>query len=170
MLRLRMLLPMILTAALTAIPAHAGDAARDGGLWRDWDAGFAEARGSGRMVLVDVYTDWCGWCRRMDRDVYSRADVRDYLARTFVPIRLNAESDAPARYQGRATTARGLATRFRVTGYPTTIFLRANGEHLANVPGYVPADRFLLLLKFVGDGHADRGERFDEFVRRSTSR
>jgi len=32
-------------------------------------------------VLVDVYTDWCGWCKRMDRDVYARSDVKDYLSR-----------------------------------------------------------------------------------------
>src|SRR5205823_14061772 len=118
---------------------------------------------SGRPVLVDVYTDWCGWCRRMERDVYARSDVRDYLAKRFVTVKLNAESESAAQYEGEATTARALASRFRVTGYPTTIFLKADGQHLVNVPGYVPADRFLLLLRYIGDGALDRGQSFDDF-------
>jgi len=56
-----------------ALPARAGDAAIP---WRAWDPGLAEAQKSKRPVLVDVYTQWCGWCRRMDKDVYARADVR----------------------------------------------------------------------------------------------
>ncbi len=134
--------------------------------WRDWNSGLKEATVSKRPILVDVYTDWCGWCKRMDRDVYSRRDVRDYLSRRFVTIRLNAEADQPAGYEGRVYTSRTLASRFRVTGYPTTIFLHAEGDHVANVPGYVPADRFLLLLRYIGDGHLDRGVTFDDFARK----
>lgn len=147
---------------LPASPARAGSA---GLKWQGWDSGLRAAVKTQRPVLVDVYTDWCGWCRRMDRDVYTRDDVRDYLSRRFVTVKLDAEADDEASYQGRMYTSRSLAGRFGVSGYPTTIFLRANGEHLVNVPGYVPADRFLLLLRFVGDGAMDRGQSFDDFVK-----
>lgn len=133
--------------------------------WRGWDAGLAEAGRTGRPVLVDVYTDWCGWCKRMDRDVYARSDVQQYLASKFVVVRLNAESNESARYEGKAYTARTLAARFGVSGYPTTIFLNGRGDHLGNVPGYFPPSRFLLLLRFIGDGHAERGEKFEDFAR-----
>jgi thioredoxin-related protein len=136
-----------------------------GPAWRSWDAGLREAGASGRPVLVDVYTDWCGWCKRMDRDVYGRADVQAYLARKFVTVKLDAEGSDAARYEGRTYTSRTLATRFGVTGYPTTLFLNAKGTHLGNVPGYSPPADFLLLLRFIGDGHADRGEKFEDFVR-----
>jgi thioredoxin-related protein len=102
----------------------------------------------------------------MDRDVYSRSDVREYLSRRFVTVKLNAEANVSANYEGKAYTARALAARFRVTGYPTTIFLHAEGDHIANVPGYVPADRFLLLLRYIGDGHLDRGVSFDDFAKK----
>jgi thioredoxin-related protein len=141
-------------------------AAADG--FMSWDEGLAEARRTGRPVVVDVFTTWCGWCKRMDREVYARADVRSYLGEHFIAIKLDAESAQAVRYEGKRLTAKSLASQFRVSGYPTTIFLRADGTHLANVPGYVPADRFLLLLQFVGEGHADRGERFGDYVKRST--
>ncbi len=154
--------PALLAAAallLTASPSPSDP------LWRGWDAGLREASTARRPVLVNVYTDWCGWCKRMDRDVYARSDVRDYLSRKFVAVRLNAEASDAASYEGKAYTERSLASRFRVSGYPTTVFLGANGGHLANVPGYIPADRFLLLLRYVGDGHLDRGVSFDDFVK-----
>ena len=133
--------------------------------WRAWDVGLREAGKTQRPVLVDVYTDWCGWCKRMDRDVYSRPEVRNYLSSRFVTIRLNAEANDAARYEGRSWTSRSLASRFEVSGYPTTIFLRSNGEHLANLPGYIEADRFLLLLRYVGEGAMDRGVSFEDFSR-----
>ena len=136
-----------------------------GPAWRSWDAGLREAEASGRPVLVDVTTDWCGWCKRMDQDVYARADVQGYLARKFVTVKLDAESDDAARYEGRAYTSRTLAARFGVDSYPTSVFLSAKGGHLGSVPGYLPPEDFLLLLRFIGDGHAARGEKFADFLR-----
>lgn len=131
--------------------------------WLDWDAGIEQAHERGRPVLVDVYTDWCGWCKRMDRDVYSRPEIREYLATKFVTVKLDAEASDAARYQGKSYTSSTLAERFKVTGYPTTIFLRANGEHIINVPGYVPPERFLLVLRYISEGHLDRGVDWEAF-------
>jgi thioredoxin-related protein len=159
---LRMLLFAIVMACGTAASAR-GESIQ----WRDWNTGIRDAEASKRPMLVDVYTDWCGWCRRMDKDVYARPDVRDYLSKRFVTVRLDAEDETAALYEGRKYSYRTLASRFRVTGYPTTIFLRPGGEHIANVPGYVPADRFLLLLRYIGDGHLDRGVSFESFSQQS---
>ena len=102
--------PSVLSlAALLLLPGLVGPAAAGtapGVSWRSWDRGLEEARVSGRPVLVDGYTDWCGWCRRMEADVYSRPEVRDYLSRKFVTVKLDAEAPDPARYEGRAFTSR----------------------------------------------------------------
>jgi thioredoxin-related protein len=160
---------LLLLALVVPAPAPARAQAAGDALWRNWNDGLREAGESQRPIVVDVYTDWCGWCKRMDRDVYSRSDVREYLSKRFVPVRLNAESSALALYEGRNLSSRALAARFRVSGYPTTVFLRSGGEHVVNVPGYVDADRFLLLLRYVGDGHLDRGVSFQDFVKKSSS-
>ncbi|HXS81693.1 MAG TPA: DUF255 domain-containing protein [Methylomirabilota bacterium] len=160
MLRLKSLL--ILAALLLVPAAHAGPVA-----WRGWNEGLAAAAGGPKPVIVDVYTDWCGWCKRMDRDVYARSDVSEYLNQHFVMVRLNAESAERVSYAGRSLTARALSGGFEVTGYPTTIFLKPDGTHLVNVPGYIPADKFLKLVRFVGDGHMDRGESWEAYSRAS---
>lgn len=154
---------ILLSAALLAasLAPHAAGAAEV--RWRTWDAGLKEAASTGKPILVDVYTDWCGWCKRMDRDVYAKPEVSEYLAKHFVAIKLDAESKAPARYQGRSETGRSIAQGFRVTGYPTTVFLRSNGEHLVNVPGYRPAPDFRVLLRYIGEDHIGRGVQWAVF-------
>ena len=127
--RLALLVPTIAIVAFAATPARAIE-------WQGWNAGLEHAKDSGRPVLVDVYTNWCGWCKRMDQDVYSRPDVSDYLATHFVLVRLNAESPELTLYQGRNRSARALASAFGVSGYPTTIFFTPGGDRLVNVPGY----------------------------------
>ena len=155
----------VVLALLFASPASAAATGSTSGVrWRSWNEGLREAAASNRPVLVDVYTDWCGWCRRMDRDVYARKDVEAYLSKRFVPIKLNAESRTSASYQGKAQTLRSIALRFGVSGYPTSVFLRPDGQHLGNMDGYIPADRFLLILRYIGDGHLDRGTTFEDFA------
>ena len=146
----------------SAVPAaESGRGAPPG--WLSWNQGVAEASSTRRPILVDVYTDWCGWCKRMDQDVYAREDVREYLNRHFIVVKLNAESAEALRYGDRTLTARALAQQLRVSGYPTTVFLRPGREHIANVPGYVPADRFLRMLRYIGEDHIGRGVSWQEF-------
>jgi thioredoxin-related protein len=151
-------LPAALIATLAAAPARATE-------WKAWNPGLEAARAGHRPVLVDVFTNWCGWCRRMDRDVYARPDISAYLASHFVTVKLDAESPEPASYQGHGYSGRSLATAFGIESYPTTVFLSATGERLVNVPGYLEPDRFLLLLRYIGDGHMARDEKWEDYVK-----
>jgi len=157
-MRRRLRFVLVAGLAVAALPAQAGGVA-----WRTWNAGLAAASGSGKPVIVDVYTDWCGWCKRMDRDTYSRPEVSEYVNRHFIMVRLNGDSDDRVTYGGREFTARTLAGGFNVSGYPTTIFLRPNGAHLVNVPGYMGPDKFMKLVRYIGDGALDRGVKWEEY-------
>ncbi|TMQ71316.1 MAG: DUF255 domain-containing protein [Candidatus Eisenbacteria bacterium] len=156
------LLPVVF-AALLAAPALAGPESMS---WAGWDTGLQQAKQLQRPILVDVSTQWCGWCKRMHRDVYSREDVRGYLSQKFVTVKLDAEASDQARYEGRSFTSRTLASYFRVTSYPTTLFLKSDGEHLVSVPGYIEPEKFLLLLRYVGDGHLERGVSWEDYIAR----
>jgi len=162
-MRSKILLAPLLTALGILLSLADAGAAVD---WKGWDEGLREARESNRLILVDVYTNWCGWCRRMDRDVYARSDVGDYLSRRYVTIKLNAESNTRGTFSGRSMTMRSIASQFGVRSYPTTVFLRPGSQHIVNVPGYITADRFLPLLRYIGDGHLDRGVPFEDFMSR----
>ena len=100
-----------------------------------------------------MYTDWCGWCKRMERDTYSNDSVSNYLAKQFVLVKLNAESDATVHYKGKAYSELAMARGFGVNGYPTIIFLEPNGKHITSLPGYVGPDKFLTIVTYIGNDH-----------------
>src|SRR3990172_10089448 len=60
--------------------------------WTMFDQGLARAKAGRKKVIVDVYTDWCTWCKKMDSDTYADKSVRTALTANFVGVKLNAES------------------------------------------------------------------------------
>ena len=131
--------------------------------WLGFNEGIAEAQKTGKKVLIDVYTDWCVWCKRMEASTYSNDGVASYLARHYVLIRLNAESASRVQYKGTSYSEQDLARAFGVTGYPTTIFLKPNGEPITGMPGYAEAGRFMDVIAFIGEDHYLK-QKFDEYV------
>lgn len=130
--------------------APGGDEKADALVWKGYGAAVRDAKKSGRKILVDVYTVWCGWCKRMDRDVYARADVIRILSSSFELVKLNAESSAQHEVDGVAYSEKEIASGYGVTGYPTTIFLNADAEGITVLPGYIKPDQFLAVLEYIG--------------------
>jgi thiol:disulfide interchange protein len=99
-----------------------------------FDEALGKARSGKTLLMVDVYTDWCGWCKKLDRDVL--ADERIGSAtKGLVAIRLDAEKEGEK-----------VAERFRIEGFPTVLFLDPSGEIVSRVNGYVTRDRMLELI------------------------
>jgi thiol:disulfide interchange protein len=112
---------------------HASAARSSSVAWeRDLAAGLSRAGSEGKkVVMVDFYTDWCGWCRKLDETTFSDPAVSTTLKR-LVSVKLDAERG------GRAD-----AERFNVEGFPTLLFLDAKGTEVARIPGYLPPGEFL---------------------------
>lgn len=100
-----------------------------------FELGMKKAKAKNLPVMVDLYTDWCGWCKRLDQDVYTNREVKALAASDFVSIKLNPEKD---KRNGKL---------FKVTGYPTIIFTDPSGKELHPIVGYLPAERFLGEMK-----------------------
>jgi len=93
--------------------------------WKtDLDSALSEAKGSGKLVMADFYTDWCGWCKKLDKDTYSDTSVEE-IASQFVCVKVNGD------------THRDLAARYRVRGYPMIIFLDQDGKVVDTIIGYL---------------------------------
>ena len=122
--------------------------------WNTFDKGVALAKEQHKKVLVDVYTDWCGWCKKMDSDVYTDSKVIKTLAAKFVLVKLNAESNSKhVQYQGKQFTEAQFAQAVGVSGYPSTLFFDSAGKPITLLPGFVPADKFVPILTYIGDDH-----------------
>jgi len=98
--------------------------------WRsDLQTGLEEALLTRRPMMVNFYTTWCGWCRKLDGRTFRDPGFIE-ASRAVVPIKVDGDRE------------RGLAAMFRVNGYPTTVFLSRRGKEIGRVVGYQPPDAF----------------------------
>ncbi len=134
--------------------------------WKRVEEAMAAAAKSGKRVLIDISAPWCPWCRRMQHEVYTDSAVANYLKAHFEFARLNGEDTArKLKFLGYELTEAELAQALGLTGYPTTVFLEPDGTYITRVPGFVPTDTFLQVLRFIGSG-AYQKQSFEEFARR----
>lgn len=102
---------------------------------RDFAKAKAQAQRAGRPILVNFYTDWCGYCKKLDAEVFPKADVVRASAQ-FVPVRMNAEKEGMA-----------LARKLQVSGFPATFIMTPSGLVADQMPGFLPAENFTMALQ-----------------------
>lgn len=124
------------------------------------------AKKQNKKVIIDFYTDWCSWCKKMDKDTYGDAEVKQVLDKHFVFIKLNAESSDVVEFNNRSYTKAQLARAFGVTGYPATGFIDSDMTPLTLVPGYIDKTTFLKIIKFFGENHY-KTKSFDQYEKES---
>lgn len=131
--------------------------------WRSLEDGLQLAGAEQKKLLVDVYTDWCGWCRKMDAEVYADGKVIDILNARFLVVKLNAESDDALTYDGTRYTKAQFVRALGISGYPSTVFFDEQGRPITVLPGFVDAGRFADILTYIGDNHY-RTTSFDDYL------
>ncbi|MEQ9366056.1 MAG: thioredoxin fold domain-containing protein [Leptospirales bacterium] len=145
-------LPAIALIALLTVPAAAslrfGDAdgfpaiggalhAQDNSYWPgDYEAALKKARAGKRLVIVDIYAPWCGYCRKLQNEVYPSKEVRA-VTDQFVRVRIDGEKHPE------------LMRKYGVRGFPTIILLDSNGKEIDRIGGYMPARPFARKLRDV---------------------
>lgn len=129
--------------------------------WLSYGDGVARAAAEGKPMVLDFWTDWCHWCKVMDKDTYGNPEVRRQMAQHFVAIKVDAESEKP---QGGAGSPTGveLARSFGVASYPTTWFVDSKGEKIAPLPGFVPPEQFGPILDYIAS-NAYKTQTFQSF-------
>jgi thioredoxin-related protein len=126
----------------------------------DFEKALDKAKKNDKKVIVDVYTDWCGWCVKMDKETYGNKEVKKLIKENFVFVKLDAEGTGKIKYNGKEYTETDLAAYFEATGYPTTVFLEPDGKVIEykydnyimkNLPGYFKTNDFIKMLEFIKD-------------------
>ncbi len=131
--------------------------------WYSFDEGLAEASKQQKKLLVDVYTDWCSWCKKMDNEVYSDKRIIELLHEHFVSVKLNAESSRKLTYNGQQFTEREFAAALGIDGYPTTVFFLPDAKPITRVPGFMEAKTFANVLVYIGGDHY-LSTSYDDFL------
>ena len=146
--------------------------AQDSIRWHSIDQAIQLASQEPRVLVIDVYTDWCGWCKRMDATTFSDPKIIEIMNEQFYPVKLDAEGKEDIIIGDRTfkfvdNGRRGyhevaaVVTRGRLS-YPTISYVDEQGKVLEASPGYKTADQFMVYLAYYAEG-AYKDQTFDEF-------
>lgn len=113
-----------------------------------------------RKLMIDVYTDWCGWCKQMDKNTFSNSIVATYLNTNYYPVKFNAEQKEDVNIlnetfkyvpEGRGYHELAAALLNGQMSYPSVVFMNEQNQIFHVQKGYVEAPQFDRILRFIGD-------------------
>lgn len=137
--------------------------------WMALEDVVANLKKEKRPVLIDLYTDWCGWCKVMDKKTYSNKNVTTYIQQKFYPIKFDAEGRKAITWNGKTYD---FNSRYKThdwavyltngqLSYPTTVIIPVDGEPQA-IPGYMTPAELEFIVKYFGEGKYGT-VKFDEY-------
>lgn len=129
--------------------------------WMSWEEAKERSKAEKRKILLNVYTEWCGWCKRMDQQTYSKPEVAQYINANFYPVRFDAEQKNELEYQGKTYefTSNGkrgyheLAAellRGRMS-FPSVVFMDEKFELIQSIVGFKQPEAFAQIIAYFGE-------------------
>ena len=115
-----------------------------------------------KKIFIDVFTDWCGWCKVMDKNTFTDPVIIKYMNQKFYAVKLNAEMKDTIVFNNytfvnpnptglRSTHQLASSLLNNKLSYPTTVYLDENYNLLTQVPGYLQPIQMEPILKYFGD-------------------
>ncbi len=160
---LAFLTTLILTTSFTMVADVPADDTKDKIQWYSWEEAMDAMKTEKKKIFIDVYTDWCGWCKRMDKSTFSDPDVIKYINDNYYAVKFNAEQKEDIIHQGHtfkyvANGRRGyheLAASLLDgrLGYPAFVYMDENISRITISPGYKDVNMLMPELTFIADEH-----------------
>ncbi|WP_207681003.1 thioredoxin family protein [Desulfonema magnum] len=105
--------------------------------WHSYKDGVTRGKYEQKNVFLNFYADWCGFCKKMDKETFKDPAVIAFLNENFISVKVNSEKE------------RKIAREYYVTGLPVSWFIAKNGEKISSLPGYVSPGALMNILKYI---------------------
>jgi len=149
--------------------------------WMSMNDALVAQQKEPKLIFIDMYTNWCGPCKMMDRDTFSNADVANYINENYYAVKFNAEGQEPVTFNGnefsnpnfdpakamRRNSVHQFTRHVGVRAYPTVVFINENSEVLTAVKSYRRPQQLELYLRLFAEGdykNLKTQEAFNEYT------
>jgi len=142
--------------------------------WLSFEKAIELNKTNPKPILVSIYTDWCGWCKKMYNETYTNSIIAKYVNDNYHAIKLNGEGKEPITYKAytfkfnqQGNTKYHELSAALLNGklsYPTTIILNKEEQLLDRIPGYLPAIKMEMVLAFFIKKDR-KEEKWEDFVK-----
>lgn len=131
--------------------------------WMTWEQAIEASKVEKRKFFIDVYTEWCGWCKKMDASTFRNEEIVDYVNENYYAIKFDAEQKEDILLKGKVykfnrTGKRGYhqlaaaITRGQLS-YPTIVFLDEDLNLIQPIAGYRDVKSFEMIMKYFAEDH-----------------
>ena len=132
--------------------------------WISFEEAVERCAEQPKMVFIDVYTDWCGWCKRMDASTFSNPVIARYMNEHFYAVKFDAERQDTVTFQGHefysAMRPDGRPASHQLAkallrgkmSYPSYVIMNEQMQIIQVIGGYQEAKQFEPMIHFFGDG------------------
>ncbi|WP_255157767.1 DUF255 domain-containing protein [Siphonobacter sp. BAB-5385] len=147
--------------------------------WLTIEEAYARNQKEPRKFLIDVYTDWCGWCKVMDRETFNDPKVADYINQKYYAVKLDAEGKNPIKlgtytFKFVAQGNRGYQELAAILmngqmSFPTVVFMdekfldKQQFQVIQAVPGFHKAGEFHQIITFFGDNYHKKQTPWEKY-------
>ncbi len=152
---------LILVAVLAIISI--GVNAQEEVNWLTFEEAIEKNKENPKPILVDLYTDWCGWCKKMDKTTYKSDVIVKYINDNYYAVKMDGEGKEDIQFKGKTYkyVQEGRSKYHQLAAaimkgkmsYPSTAFFNPEEQLIQTVPGYLKEDRFEKILAFFNNNN-----------------
>ncbi len=135
--------------------------------WMTLDEALAAQEKNPKKIMMDVYTNWCGPCKLLDKNTFTNADLVSYVNENYYAVKFNAEGDSVIQYKesefsnpqfdpakaNKRNYPHEFTQYMGIRGYPSIVFLDEEANFIMPVTGYLSPSQLEIYLKLFGEDH-----------------
>lgn len=157
---------------LTSFSSNVKTDAKEKIQWISIEDAAVKAKADPRPIIIDLYANWCYWCKVMDKKTYNNSKVVTYINDHFYPVKLDAETKETVQWRNKnfdfneniKVNDFSLFVTNGDLSFPTTVIYPSTLEAPATVPGFMSPDEIEPILKYFGEGNYKK-QTFQEFLK-----